>query len=84
MVLAAVAFLALAQMYPNRGPSQEPSSATAGSKAEGQWRGLHIMSPGRDGLPLLKRAVAEKLGPWGSMHSSWRSTTISFSGRTPS
>jgi hypothetical protein len=64
-VLAALAILALTHVFPNRGRSQEPSSATAGSKAEGQWRGLHIMSPGRNGLPLLKRAIAEKLAPMG-------------------
>ena len=34
-------------------------------QTETQWRGLHIMSPGREGLPLLKRAIAEKLAPMG-------------------
>ena len=32
---------------------------------ETQWRGVHMMSPGREDLPLLKRAIAEKLAPMG-------------------
>jgi Glycosyl hydrolase family 20, catalytic domain len=65
VVLAAVGLLALAFVPSNRASSQELSSAGPGSKTENQWRGLHIMSPGRDGLPLLKRAIAEKLAPMG-------------------
>jgi hypothetical protein len=65
MLLAALAILALALVHSNRGLSQDLSTTATGSKAEGGWRGLHIMSPGRDGLPLLKRAIAEKLAPMG-------------------
>jgi hypothetical protein len=44
---------------------QEPSAGKPSPGAEAQWRGLHIMSPGRGGLPLLKRAITEKLAPMG-------------------
>jgi hypothetical protein len=64
-VLAAVGLLASAFALTKRASSQELSTAAPGSKPENQWRGLHIMSPGRDGLPLLKRAIAEKLAPMG-------------------
>lgn len=64
-ILASLAILALALLHANRGSSQELASAAPGSKAENQWRGVHIMSPARDGLPLLKRAIAEKLAPMG-------------------
>ena len=30
-----------------------------------QWRGVHFFSPGKDGMPLLKRAISEKLAPMG-------------------
>jgi Glycosyl hydrolase family 20, catalytic domain len=65
IVLAALAGLALALAHSSRGLSQELSTAADGAKNDSQWRGLHIMSPGRDGLPLLKRAIAEKLAPMG-------------------
>jgi hypothetical protein len=41
---------------------------TAGQeKAAGQkrWRGVHIMAPDPEGLPLLKRAISEVLAPLG-------------------
>jgi Glycosyl hydrolase family 20, catalytic domain len=65
MIIAAVGLLgsAVAQVKP--ASSQDVSSAVPASQAETQWRGLHITSPGRDGLPLLKRAIAEKLAPMG-------------------
>jgi Glycosyl hydrolase family 20, catalytic domain len=65
MVLHAVVLLVSTLVQVNRSSSQELSTRAPGSKAENQWRGVHIMSPGRDGLPLLKRAIAEKLAPMG-------------------
>ena len=44
---------------------QGDSTAKAASGAETQWRGIHMMSPGRQGLSILKRAIAEKLAPMG-------------------
>jgi hypothetical protein len=44
---------------------QETSTSRAEIKAKPEWRGVHLMSPGRGGLPLLKRAIAEKLAPMG-------------------
>jgi hypothetical protein len=44
---------------------QEPSASPKAKAAQQPWRGVHIMSPGRDGLPLLKRAIEEKLAPMG-------------------
>src|SRR5262249_39315591 len=34
-------------------------------RAQASCRGIPMMSPGRQGLPLLKRAIAEKLAPMG-------------------
>jgi hypothetical protein len=45
--------------------AQERTPGNSAAKAEKAWRGVHIMSPGRDGLDLLKRAINEKLAPWG-------------------
>jgi hypothetical protein len=44
---------------------KEPPARSSGSRADAQWRAIHFLSPGRDGLPLLKRAIAEKLAPMG-------------------
>jgi len=44
---------------------QETSNGSPSSKAGREWRGVHMMSPGRAGLPLLKRAIEEKLAPLG-------------------
>jgi len=65
LVLVAVGLLVSALAQANRASTQELSAATPDTRAENQWRGLHIMSPGRDGLPLLKRAIGEKLAPMG-------------------
>jgi hypothetical protein len=46
---------------------QEPSTKAAPprSGARSQWRGVHLMAPGHGGVPLLKRAITEKLAPMG-------------------
>jgi hypothetical protein len=44
---------------------REPASDRSSSKAEHAWRAVHLMSPGRDGMPLLKRAITQKLAPLG-------------------
>jgi hypothetical protein len=44
---------------------QETAAGKLAASTESQWRGVHMMSPGRQGLPLLKRAIAEKLAPMG-------------------
>jgi hypothetical protein len=44
----------------------QASTAAEPTKSAGAgWRGIHMMSPGRQGLPLLKRAIAQKLAPMG-------------------
>jgi hypothetical protein len=43
----------------------EPRAQTSPTQNQGAWRAVHLMDPGRDGLPLLKRAIEEKLVPWG-------------------
>src|ERR1700750_2749200 len=65
MVLHAVVLLASTLVQVNRASSQELSTRAPGSKAENKWRGVHILAPGRAALPLLKRAIAEKLAPMG-------------------
>lgn len=44
---------------------QEPVTTAPARSGEQPWRAIHIMSPGRDGLPLLKRAIEEKMAPLG-------------------
>jgi Glycosyl hydrolase family 20, catalytic domain len=44
---------------------QQPSTGKPAASIETQWRGIHMMSPGRGGLPLLKRAITERLAPMG-------------------
>ncbi len=43
----------------------EPLAKASPAQSQGTWRAVHLMAPGRDGLPLLKRAIEEKLAPWG-------------------
>lgn len=38
---------------------------TAAAAEPAEWRGVHVMAPKADGVPLLKRAVAEGLAPLG-------------------
>jgi hypothetical protein len=45
--------------------AQERAKQLSSGKAEPEWRGVHMMGPGRGGLPLLKRAISEKLAPMG-------------------
>jgi Glycosyl hydrolase family 20, catalytic domain len=49
----------------SRAAAQERAAAVSSAKAEKLWRGVHLASPGHDGLGLLKRAISEKLAPWG-------------------
>ena len=65
MVLAALSVIGLSVVTANQAASQEPASGTAPAGTARPWRGLHLMSPGRDGLPILKRAITEKLAPMG-------------------
>ena len=44
---------------------QQPAASKPAVSDETQWRGVHIMSSGRGGLPLLQRAITEKLAPMG-------------------
>jgi Glycosyl hydrolase family 20, catalytic domain len=62
-----LAGLALAAVFESRKTMarDEPLAKKSGSQSSGQWRAVHLMAPGRDGLPLLKRAIEEKLAPWG-------------------
>jgi hypothetical protein len=50
---------------PRTALGQGPSTGAGASGTGTPWRGVHIMSPGRQGLLLLKRAIAEKLAPMG-------------------
>lgn len=42
-----------------------PVAAAHGRDPATPWRGVHLMAPGHDDVPLLKRAVAEGLAPLG-------------------
>src|SRR5262245_41381568 len=44
---------------------QESPPGTSSSRPDRPWRGVHLMSPSHGGLPLLKRAIIEKLAPMG-------------------
>jgi hypothetical protein len=55
--------LGLPRTATGQGPG--PGPAKAADSVETEWRGIHLMSPGRQGLPILKRAIAEKLAPMG-------------------
>ena len=39
-------------------------AGAAGSK-DSLWRGVHLMSPGKDGIPVLKKGIEEGLKPLG-------------------
>jgi Glycosyl hydrolase family 20, catalytic domain len=65
MGLAALSVIGLNLREPVAVAQQERSAGKPAASSETQWRGLHIMSPGRRGLPLLKRAITEKLAPMG-------------------
>ncbi len=68
MSALAIGFAALSMIglsTPETRALQDPSTGKSASGAETQWRGIHMMSPGRRGLPILKRAIAEKLAPMG-------------------
>jgi hypothetical protein len=65
MGLAALSVIGLNLREPVSVAQQERSAGKPAASSETQWRGLHIMSPGRRGLPLLKRAITEKLAPMG-------------------
>jgi hypothetical protein len=44
---------------------QEPAAGASAAKPDQPWRGIHLLSDGRGDLPLLKRAIVEKLAPMG-------------------
>src|SRR3954454_21860186 len=43
-------------------PAQEPGAATSPATA---WRAVHLMAPGRDEIPALKKTIDEGLKPLG-------------------
>src|SRR6516165_6076695 len=47
------------------GAGQEPSTKSSPPRHGSQWRGVHLTAPGHGGVPLLKRAIVEKLAPLG-------------------
>jgi hypothetical protein len=67
-VMAVIGLVAVAVVGPsdlNVADGQETSASKPAASTEAQWRGVHMMSPGRQGVPLLKRAITEKLAPMG-------------------
>jgi len=46
-------------------PAPPPATAPETAPALPLWRGVHFLSPGRDGLPILLRAIDERLAPMG-------------------
>jgi Glycosyl hydrolase family 20, catalytic domain len=64
-VLAALFLFGFAPVEVSLAAGQQPPDGSSAIKREAEWRGVHMMSPGRDGLPLLKRAISEKLAPMG-------------------
>ena len=65
LMLGLVSLTMIALGFPCTAAGQGRGTAKPASSAEAEWRGIHMMSPGRQGLPLLKRAIAEKLAPMG-------------------
>src|ERR1700733_12342567 len=65
MELAALSVIGLNLRETAAEAKQEPSASKPAASSETQWRGIHITSPGRRGLPLLKKAITEKLAPIG-------------------
>jgi hypothetical protein len=47
------------------GEGQESATGKSPTKVERPWRGIHLTSARRGDLPLLKRAIIEKLAPMG-------------------
>lgn len=45
-------------------PGAEPASRPSAGRQR-PWRGVHVLSPGKAGLPLLERAIAEVFAPIG-------------------
>jgi Glycosyl hydrolase family 20, catalytic domain len=64
-LLGLVSLTMIALGFPCAAAGQGPGTAKPATGTAGEWRGIHMMSPGRQGLPLLKRAIAEKLAPMG-------------------
>jgi hypothetical protein len=60
--LVAVGIVGLGALQAN---SQDPGSGASAAKVEHPWRAIHLLSGGRGDLPLLKRAISEKLAPLG-------------------
>jgi len=65
MALGLAALSVIGLSVPETASGQEPSAGKSASSTDTQWRGVHMTSPGRRGLPLLKRAITEKLAPMG-------------------
>jgi hypothetical protein len=55
-LVTALAFAAVAAAGGDDPPGRPTTTGTP-------WRGVHLMAPGHDGVPLLKRAIAEGLAP---------------------
>ena len=67
MVLASSCLISFGVVEASLAAGQEVLAGKSDAKKEGQWRAVHLMSPGRDGLPLLKRAITEKLAAHGRL-----------------
>jgi len=64
-VLASSCLIGFGAVEASLAAGQQPPDGSSAVKREGEWRGVHLMSPGRGGLPLLERAISEKLAPIG-------------------
>jgi hypothetical protein len=65
MMLAALCVVGFGLVVASGTEGLESQAGGPISYGNGQWRAIHFLSPGRDGLPVLKRAIIEKLAPMG-------------------
>ena len=65
MVLAALCVIGFGVVAAQGTKLAEPSSGNSALVGNAQWRAIHFLSSGRDALPVLKRAISEKLAPMG-------------------
>ncbi len=65
MAVGTLGLLAEERLTPTSEEPQEKGARDAERGKRKEWRAVHIMAPNPDGLPLLKRAVEEKLVPLG-------------------
>ena len=67
IVLAASCLIGFGVVEATLAAGQRPQDASSALEHEGQWRGVHLMSPGSQWAALTQAQFSEKLAPWVSM-----------------